>query len=235
MNTVLLTGGTGALGAVVAPRLVADGYRLIVPYISEKEAIRFRASAAPDVIEPTTFIRADMLNQDEVERVFASFPSGHRLYSLVHLLGGVRSFKPVAETTPEDWDELMRLNLRSLFLAARLAMRVFQENGGGRIVTVGAMAGIKPSATQSAYGVSKAGVIALTGILADEGRSHGVTVNCVAPSIIRTAANLEWGSEAEAKDWVTPEEIAATISFLLSPAAAGVNGTVIRAFGALNI
>jgi NAD(P)-dependent dehydrogenase (short-subunit alcohol dehydrogenase family) len=83
--------------------------------------------------------------------------------------------------------------------------------------------------------VSKAGVSALTKILADEGRAFGVTANCILPSIIKTDANLAWGSEDDAETWISPEEIAASVCYLLSSKASGVNGSDIRLFGGMNI
>ncbi|MFA6235066.1 MAG: SDR family oxidoreductase, partial [Bacteroidota bacterium] len=129
---------------------------------------------------------------------------------------------------------LINLNLRSLFLFSRLIMGHFRERGIGRIVTIGAMAAVKPAADQAGYGVSKAGVSALTKILADEGRAFGVTANCILPSVIKTGANLSWGSKEEVAKWVTPAEIAATIAYLLAEESSGVNGSDIRLFGKLN-
>ncbi len=235
MKSVLITGGTGALGSIVTRRLIDEGYRCVVPYRSEKEAQELRALIAPQQRDQLFLLEADLLAEGEPQRVFDAAATQSELYGFVHLLGGIRGFQSIADTPVEDWDFLMNLNLRPLFLFSRLIMRHFQEHGGGRIVTIGAMAAVKPSATQAGYGVSKAGVAALTKILADEGRAFGVTANCILPSVIKTGANLSWGTEEDIPEWVTPEEIAATIAFLLAPEASGVNGSDIRLFGKLNI
>ena len=235
MKSVLITGGTGGLGSAVTLRLVSEGFRCIVPYRNEEEAQKLRARVAPQQRDQMFLFQADLVSEDGVTAAFETAAGMGRIYALVHLLGGVRGFQPVSETSMDDWDFLIELNLRSFFLSSRLAMQHFLGAGEGRIVSVGAMASVKPAANQAGYGVAKAGVSALTKILADEGRAMGVTANCILPGIIRTEANLGWGNEDDAKKWVTPEQIAGTIAYLLSEGAAGVNGSDIRLFGGLNV
>ncbi|MBR9979333.1 MAG: SDR family oxidoreductase [Bacteroidetes bacterium] len=235
MKTVLITGGTGGLGHIVSRQMIEDGYRCVIPYRNDKEAQDLRATIAPQQRDQLFLLEADLLSDSEVDRVFDAATNMSDLYGFVHLLGGIRGFQPIAETSVEDWDFLFNLNLRSLFLFSRLVMKHFSERDGGRIVTIGAMPAIKPSAKQAGYGVAKAGVSALTKILADEGRSAGISANCIVPSVIKTEANLSWGSDEDIPKWITPEEIAATISYLLSAPAAGINGSDIRLFGTLNV
>ncbi|MCB2203414.1 SDR family oxidoreductase [bacterium] len=235
MKTVLIPGGSGALGTVVTLRLINDGYRCAVTYRSVEEAQKLRAHIAPQQRDQLLLLEADLMKDEEVERVVETAAEQSELYALVHILGGIRGFQSIEETTIEDWDFLLNLNLRSLFLFSRLVMKELHARGTGRIVTMGAMASVKPAASQAGYGVAKAGVSALTKILADEGRHFGVTANCILPSIIRTPANEEWGGEDDIPDWVTPDEIASTISYLLSSEADGVNGSDLRLFGKLNI
>lgn len=235
MDTILITGGTGGLGATVTLALLDHGYRCLVPYSNIASAQKLRETVAQPRQDRIILFEADLLREEGMQAVDKRAEQYGNLYGLVHLLGGVRSFHPVSRTATEDWDFLMNVNLRSFFLAARLAMMHFERTLRGRIVSIGAMASVKPSAGQSAYGVAKAGVAALTKILADEGRAMNVTANCIAPGIIRTAANLSWASEEETTGWVTPDEIAAMIVYLLGDAAAGVNGSVLHMFGGMNV
>lgn len=233
MRTVIITGGTGALGSVVTARLLSEGWRCLVTYRSESEAEQLIASLQPKG-DQLQLHPVDVTDEHSVTDFFQSL--GEReIDALIHLVGGVKSFQRVSETSTADWDFLLSLNLRSFFLVAREAMKRFERQRSGRIVAIGSMASIKPSANQHAYGVAKAGVAALTKILADEGRSFGIRVNCIAPSTIDTPANREWANEDEAARWVTPVEIASTLSYLLSPEASGVNGSVIQLFGDQNI
>jgi NAD(P)-dependent dehydrogenase (short-subunit alcohol dehydrogenase family) len=235
MKSVLITGGTGGLGSEVTLRLISEGYRCSVPYRSQEEAQNLRARVVPQQRDQLFLFESDLSTETGMQAAFDAAAGMGPLHALVHLMGGVRGFQPIDETSVEDWDFLMNLNLRSYFLATRLAMKHFRESGAGRIVGIGAMASLKPGAKQAGYGVAKAGVSALTKILADEGREFGVTANCIIPSVIYTEANLEWGSEEEAKKWVTPAQIAGTVVYLLGDGAAAVNGSDIRLFAGLNL
>jgi NAD(P)-dependent dehydrogenase (short-subunit alcohol dehydrogenase family) len=231
MKTLIITGGTGALGAVVTQQLIENSYKCVVPYRKESEAQALRNSISPDKRDQLLLLEANLLGDAEVERVVTTANDFGDFYGLVHLLGGIKSFDTIAETDIADFDFLMNINLRSMFVFSKHVMRILTEKEYGRIIGIASMQGLKPAATHGGYGVAKAGLIALTKILADEGREFGITANAIAPSVIRTAANLEWGSEEEAKTWVTPEEIAANILHLLSAEAASVNGNVLKVFG----
>jgi NAD(P)-dependent dehydrogenase (short-subunit alcohol dehydrogenase family) len=235
MDNILVTGGSGALGAVVTTTLIREGYGCIVPYRNIESAQQLRARVVPQQRDQLLLIEANMSIPEDVAQVFEAALSFGELYGLVHLIGGIRGFQPVHATPIEEWNDLMTMNLSSFFLSARLAMAIFERAKRGRIVSISAMGGLKPSANQTGYGVSKAGVIALSKILADEGRAFGVTANCIAPGIIRTPANLSWGSVSETASWVSPEEIAAAVVYFLCSEAASVNGSVLQLFGGLNV
>jgi NAD(P)-dependent dehydrogenase (short-subunit alcohol dehydrogenase family) len=103
----------------------------------------------------------------------------------------------------------------------------------GRIIHISAMTGLRPLPERIPYSVSKASVALLTELVAQEVKGTGITVNAIAPSVIATSANLVSSSGEDTAKWVIPEQIADIILSLFSPAAAAINGTTIRAFGAL--
>lgn len=235
MNTLIVTGGTGGLGSVVTRKLINDGYSCVVPYRRERHAQELRASLPPDKRNQLLLMESDLLKDENADAVIEASMYHGELYGLVHLLGGFRPLDTIANTDVGDWDFLMELNLRQYFIFSRLVMQKLRERGEGRIVGIASMQALHPGAKHAAYGVSKAGVITLTKILADEGREHGVTANCIAPSVIKTEKNMVWGSEEEQAAWVTPEELAGTIAWLVSPEARSVNGTVVQALGKMGI
>ncbi len=237
MRSVLIPGGAGGLGSKVTTLFLQNGYQVLVPY-SDSQQVQQLHDSFSDAIARNNLIliAADALSESGVEKIYGVIDAqAEALYGLIHLLGGIRSFIKVSETSTGDWDYLLSLNLRSFFLFAKEAMKRFERAGEGRIVSIGAMAALKPSAKQTAYAVSKSGVIALTKILADEGREIGVTANCIVPSVIVTPANLEWGSEEDMKKWVTPDDIARMILYLCSDDARSTNGSVIQMFGKMNL
>ncbi|HWF43398.1 MAG TPA: SDR family oxidoreductase, partial [Candidatus Kapabacteria bacterium] len=147
-------------------------------------------------------------------------------HTLIATVGGVKPWKPVSETSLEDFRYLMELNLVSFFLAAKYAMLNMRE--GGAIVSIGAELALRPTANKGGYIASKAGVISLTQVLAEEGKTRGITANSIVPTVIHTKANESWGSAEEIPKWTEPRDIAALCFFLSSDAGKSVNGSVIR-------
>ncbi|HZV12578.1 MAG TPA: SDR family NAD(P)-dependent oxidoreductase [Candidatus Kapabacteria bacterium] len=233
---VVITGGAGGLGIAVTKHFLAHGDAVIVPLYNTQEGDKLLQGIEQRHRARLDATVADVMDEKRVDEFYDSMDKKYgRLDVLVHLVGGIRPWAEVAETKVEDWDFVVNLNLRSTFLNARAAMRIMTRQKTGSIVTVSAMTALKPEARKAAYVTAKAGIIALTRVLADEGRAYNINANAIAPSVIRTAANLEWAQGDEADAWVAPEEIAETIYFLSSPAAHSVNGTVVRTFGKLNI
>lgn len=200
--TVLLTGAGGQLGTIVNEYLSARGC---------------------DVVAADRAV-VDLSNADDCVQFIAQRASA--AIGIVHLVGGINAGRPITDTSPADVDAMLQLNLVTTFNVLRGAIPVLIANGGGSIVTIGAKAVLQPDVNRSAYAASKAAVVSLTLSAAEEGRPHGVRANCIVPDVIRTAANLEWGSAEQISTWVHPQEIASTIFDLLQPESA-ITGTVI--------
>ncbi|MFN4908129.1 MAG: SDR family NAD(P)-dependent oxidoreductase [Bacteroidota bacterium] len=200
--TVLLTGARGQLGRVVSSYLTERG-TVVIP-------------ADRDVV--------DLSSADDTQRFVAR--AAPYLNGVVHLVGGIRAGAPIESTSPDDVESMMQLNLVTTFNVMRAAIPHLVKNGGGSIVTIGAKAVLQPEANRAAYAAVKAAVVSLTLSAAEEGRASGVRANCIVPDVIRTAANLEWGSPDQASTWVEPDEIASVIHGLMEPSCA-ITGTVI--------
>lgn len=200
--TVLLTGARGELGRVVHQFLIDNGVEVVI--------------ADRDTVD---------LASDEDCRRFISASAGH-ITGVVHLVGGIRAGEPISSTTAHDVEQMMMVNFTTTFNVLRAAMPLLIANGGGSIITIGAKAVLQPTARRAAYAAAKAAVVSLTLSAAEEGRAYGVRVNCIVPDVIRTPANMTWGTEEEIRSWVRPEEIAEVIYELLQPSSA-ISGTVI--------
>jgi NAD(P)-dependent dehydrogenase (short-subunit alcohol dehydrogenase family) len=149
------------------------------------------------------------------------------LWASIHIAGGF-AMGAVADTDKFGLLAMLNMNFVSCYLCCRAALRGFGA-GGGRIVNVAARPGIEPrlGAGVAAYAASKAAVAAFTQALAAEVAGRGILVNAVAPSIIDTPANRAAMPEADHAAWPKPEEIAATIAFLASPANQVTTGAVV--------
>jgi NAD(P)-dependent dehydrogenase (short-subunit alcohol dehydrogenase family) len=148
----------------------------------------------------------------------------------MHLAGGF-AMAATESVALDDWNAMMTLNLTSTFLMCKHAIGPMRAAGYGRIVTVGARTALEPTADAAAYAASKAGVVALTHVVAAELRGIDATANCVLPSLIDTAANRAALPKADHTKWVSPESLAGVICFLGSHAAGDLRGAAIPVYG----
>jgi NAD(P)-dependent dehydrogenase (short-subunit alcohol dehydrogenase family) len=204
MKTVVITGGTGGLGAAVVPRLARE-YRCILLY----------RSRAPEKFEA---VRADLADESSVVRAFDEIGPHD---ALVHLAGGFDGGSLEA-TSLDRWRRMLDLNATAAMLAMRESLR--RMNDGGRIVAISSVASTQLAAGSLAYNVSKAALNALVRSAAEEVRRRGITVNAILPSAMATE---EMRKSAAAETLVPLHEVAETISWLLSEPAAHVTGQLL--------
>jgi NAD(P)-dependent dehydrogenase (short-subunit alcohol dehydrogenase family) len=222
-RVVVVTGGAGGLGQGVTRLLAERGFRVVIPTPGAEWGAQAR-EAVGDVAEVRDVDAGDPAAMgalaDELEP-----------WGLVHLVGGYRDGDAVATLDLEGWDEQFALNARSTAVAMRAVLPGMVARGGGRVVAVSSRAALRPFAGAAAYAASKAAVIALVGAAAEEVKGHGVTVNCVVPSVIDTPANRAGQPEADASRWVAPRELGEVIAFLVSEGASGVTGAALPVYG----
>lgn len=210
---IVVTGGTGALGRAVVGRLLDAGASLHLPVFPAGSLDGF-----PHADDARLAARdgVDLTDEAAVQSFYADLPP---LWGSVHLAGGF-AMAPLVQTDAAAFQEMIDMNLRSCFLCCRAAVAAISASSkGGRIVNVAARPGVEPrtGGGMAAYTASKAGVAALTMALGEELADEGILVNAVAPSIIDTPANRDAVPDADHARWPTPEEIAETIAFLVSP------------------
>lgn len=216
-RVVLVTGGTGALGAGVLPVLVREGATVITtahrPTESPGEGITVEVA---DLLEPGA---AEPL----IERIIAQHG---RLDALVCLVGGFRGGAFI-QTDNQTWRELIELNVQTAVSTIRAALPGMVERDYGRIVTVGARSAVNPMPNTAAYAAAKASVIAFTRSLGREFRRTDVTINCILPETIDTPQNRESMPKANPDNWVKPADVGEVIAFLCSQQAGIIRGAAI--------
>jgi NAD(P)-dependent dehydrogenase (short-subunit alcohol dehydrogenase family) len=219
---VLVAGGTGALGTAVVKELVASGYPVGATWVVERERERLEG------MEGVELIKADLFDPTEAAAAVAAISD---IAAIVNLVGGYAEGGRVHETEPDEFDRLMRLNLRPNVLLARAAMPRFIRQGGGAFVAVSARPALRPFAGAAPYIVAKAAVLSFVQTLDAEYRNDGVRANAVLPSVIDTPANREAQPNADHSKWVAPEDIAKVIRFLVSAESAPTSGAAIPVYG----
>jgi NAD(P)-dependent dehydrogenase (short-subunit alcohol dehydrogenase family) len=221
-SVVVVTGASGALGKVVADVALARGAR-----VAGVDHAPSQIPATENRIELGGVDLSDAAQAKKaIDAVAAHFG---RLDALVNIAGGF-AFETVAEGDPKTWQRMYALNVLTALNASRSAIPHLMASPAGRIVNVGAMGALQAGAGMGPYAASKAGVHRLTEALAAEYKGK-ITVNAVLPSTIDTAANRASMPNADFAKWVTPQELANVILFLVSDAASAVTSALLPVSG----
>jgi NAD(P)-dependent dehydrogenase (short-subunit alcohol dehydrogenase family) len=238
-KVVLITGGAGAIGAAVARRFASEGAALIILDRNRTETVA-SVAALNAAGTPALAITADVGNESEVESaVDAALGSFGRIDILFNNAGISGKVAPVYDLDVADWDEIIRVNLRGMFLVQREALRaMIKTKVQGSVVNMGSsMAGWDVLAGGAGYAASKHGVVGLTRIAALDAARFGIRVNAVCPGVIETRLGVPSADEAGYRASVRrfaeriplrrigePDDVAAVVAFLASDDARHVTG-----------
>ena len=229
-RTALVTGGARGIGLAIVQRLLADGARVaLVDRDPEVEAVARRLGPAARALV------ADVTRTADVDRAVAEADAwADRLDIVVNNAGITGRSYPIWELSDEDWHDVLAVDLTSVFLVCRAAIRRMLPRQRGRIVNIASIAGKEGNPTLVPYSSAKAGVIGLTKALAKEVATRGISVNAVAPAVIGT--ELLKQMEKSTVDMLvakipmgrvgTPEEVAALVAWLASDECSFSTGAV---------
>jgi NAD(P)-dependent dehydrogenase (short-subunit alcohol dehydrogenase family) len=237
-KVALVTGAARGIGLATARRFLAEGYRVALLDIDGdnlKHAVA--ALAKPDI---TMALECDVSDPARVQRAFDDLiKTFGRLDALVNN-AGIAIFKPILDVTYEDWSRVIAVNLTGPFLCTQAAAPLMRDAGGGAIVNITSISGLRASTLRTAYGTSKAGLAHLTKQQAVELASLNIRVNAVAPGPVDTAMakavhtpeiRADYHDHMPLNRYGLEEELAETIFFLCSPRASYITGQVIAVDG----
>ena len=223
-HVAVVTGGTGALGRHVVPRLLGRGFRVAVTYLIPDEATTLEEEM--DVDEESLHMRrVDCTDAEQTAAFLAeTVETFGPINVLCCLVGGWAGGRDVAETDDVRFERMLDLNLRSAFYTVRAAIPHMIDQEWGRIIMMASRAALDPPTGQAAFNVAKAGVLALARSVAVELEDTNVTSNALLPMVIDTAATRAELPFADYVKWPKPEDIAAVVDYLASPTSAVING-----------
>ena len=210
-KTVVVAGGTGALGVAVTAEFLRVGWRVVVPGRSEESLARLGTDPALNPVVADPFDPAG--TADVV--ALATSDENAPLTALVNLVGGFASGSRVHETPIEDFEKQLRLNLRPTYLITQGVLPHLLAGGGGAIVCTSSGAALRPFSGAAGYITAKAGVIAFADALHAEYARDGIRVNTILPGTIDTPANRSAMPNADTSKWTPPDRIAAVVRSLV--------------------
>jgi 3-oxoacyl-[acyl-carrier protein] reductase len=240
MRVAIVTGGSRGIGRAVAERLAADGQAVVVGYGGNHDEAKAAVAAIEDAGGLAVAAQADVADESAVAALFDAAERHFGGIDVVVNAAGIMILEPLAELDLGHLDRMHRTNVRGAFVVVREAAR--RIRAGGAIVTFSTSVTRLNQPTYAAYAASKAAVEAISPILAKELRGRDVTVNTVAPGPTATALFLDGKDDATIERLAklpplerlgTPDDIAATVSFLTGPDGRWINGQVLAANGGI--
>jgi NAD(P)-dependent dehydrogenase (short-subunit alcohol dehydrogenase family) len=244
-KVAIVTGAGGGVGRAISKRLVSEGCKVVL--LGRDRARLQKAASEVGDKNNTMTVMADITKEAEVlsaiEQTISSFD---KVDILVNNAGMINDPVPFHEMTDDQWDNLVDTNLVGTFRMTKAAIPVMMKNGGGNIVNVSSVLGIRaiPKVPLTVYGVTKAGVIMFTKSIAVEYGQYGVRCNCVCPSTIKSSIIEPYLQDENAKKVLEsgfplrkigePEDIAGAVAYLCSDDAKWVTGTVMMIDGGVS-
>jgi acetoacetyl-CoA reductase len=233
-RVAFVTGGTRGIGRAISERLKADGYKVAAAYAGNEEAAQKAASELGIMV-----VKCDVGSFEDCKAAVAKVEAELGPIDIVVNNAGITKDGMFNKMTPEQWGEVINVDLNSCFNVTRQVIEGMRERGWGRVINISSINGQKGQLGQTNYSAAKAGMIGFTKALAQESARKGITVNAICPGYIDTEmvaavpenvlagiiAGIPVGRLGKA------EEIADAVSFLASDGAAFITGSTLTANG----
>ncbi|MEX0297423.1 MAG: SDR family NAD(P)-dependent oxidoreductase [Kordiimonas sp.] len=243
-RTAVITGGASGIGREVATQMAHAGANVVIADIShDRKKVAHsvnETNARQDNKAAALAAEVDVSDPTSVENMIATAEQHFKQIDILVHCAGIGIEKPFLETSIDEWNRIIDIDLTGTFLCCRAAARAMLKNNHGRIITLSSTAGVRGGYNRAAYGAAKGGVVSLTKVMAVELAPYNITVNSIAPGAIETelvskmhtARTRQIYTDAiPAGRYGTPFETAAAALFLASDEASYVNGHTLAVDG----
>ncbi|MEA4923852.1 MAG: 3-oxoacyl-[acyl-carrier-protein] reductase [Syntrophomonadaceae bacterium] len=245
----LVTGSSRGIGRAIAIKLAQDGFQVAINYYNQGDAARNREQAE-EVLSAIAgqggtgiILGADVSTPEGAAGLVEKTITGLGRLDVLVNNAGINKDQLLIRMTDAQWHDVINTNLSSAFYCSKAALKYMMKKKQGRIINISSVVGMAGNAGQAHYAASKAGLLGFTYSVAKEYGPRGITANAVAPGYIESdmTSNLPPEVGARMVEQIPagrlgkPEDIAAVVAFLASPAAAYINGQVIRVDGGMSI
>jgi 3-oxoacyl-[acyl-carrier protein] reductase len=239
----IVTGGGRGIGRSIAVRLAEEGANLAISYRSNDAAAEETAKAVRAAGVKCELFKGDVASREDVEALFEGVSDAFGRVDILINNAGITRDNLMMRMKENEFDEVLRTNLKGTYLCTRAALRPMVRARWGRIVNVSSVVGLVGNAGQANYAASKAGIVGFTKSVAREVAQRGITVNAVAPGYVETELTGSLPEEVKAQirgqvpmgRFGEAEEVAEVVAFLAGEGAAYVTGQTIAVDGGMTM
>lgn len=240
-KTAIVTGGSRGIGRAISVELARGGANLVINYAGNQQAAEETEAICREQGVLAVIVQGDISESEVCERIVETAVSTFGGVDILINNAGITRDNLLMRMSEEDFDAVIRTNLRGTFLMMKAVSRPMMKKRYGRIVNLSSVVGLSGNAGQVNYAASKAGVVGMTKSFAKEVASRGITVNALAPGFIETDMTAKMAEAAisaaaasiPAGRMGTPQDVAAAAAFLASEKAAYVTGQVLSVDGGM--
>lgn len=243
-KVAIVTASTSGIGFAIAKRLAHEGAKVIISSRNKRNVDKAVAQLSKDGLgESVVGIVCHVAKEEDRTRLFNEAINMGGLDILISNAAVNPSVAPFHYCTEKEWDKIFEVNVKASFLLSKAAVPFFKKRGGGRIIFLSSIAGLRHYKYLSVYGVSKSALFGLTKALSLDVANDKITVNCIAPGVIQTnfikrlavRDNIEGPlQQSSLKRLGTTEEIAAVAAFLASDDSCYITGEIISVSGGIH-
>ncbi|MDA8169876.1 MAG: 3-oxoacyl-[acyl-carrier-protein] reductase [Nitrospiraceae bacterium] len=240
-QVAFITGGARGIGRAIAEDLAKRGAQIAIGDLNAEEAGAAAGAIKNALGVKTQAYALNVANPEDVEKTFEAIKNDFGRLDILINNAGITRDGLLIRMKPEDWDMVINVNLKSVFLCSKEAVKIMSRQRSGRVVSIASVVAFMGNPGQVNYSASKAGIVGLTKTIAKEYAARGITVNAVAPGFITTAmtdkltedVKNQMMSAIPAGKFGTPGDVANAVAFFCSPGAGYITGQVIHVNGGM--